>query len=165
LLSGFLFKVSVAITLASAQSILLLLTSFAEAGQLSAYTHSSGLSYITLIFLYFLFTVAGVMLSDLADLYSRQREVNDTAQEEPLEVKPHLTPRLSSQLIAFKVSKREKEVFQLFAGGLTINEVAQEMELSISTIKTYLQRIYTKLGVSSKQEALALLLERTDEAG
>jgi DNA-binding NarL/FixJ family response regulator len=50
------------------------------------------------------------------------------------------------------LTKREEEVVQLVARGLTNREIAFEMHLSEHTIKNYLFRIFDKLGVSSRIE-------------
>jgi DNA-binding NarL/FixJ family response regulator len=50
------------------------------------------------------------------------------------------------------LTKREEEVVQFVARGLTNREIALEMHLSEHTIKNYLFRIFDKLGVSSRVE-------------
>ena len=49
-------------------------------------------------------------------------------------------------------SLREKDVLNLLMKGLTIKEISKELNISESTVKTYLHRIYRKLKVSSKAE-------------
>ncbi len=55
---------------------------------------------------------------------------------------------------AQKLSAREKEVFQLTLEGKSIKEIAEEIGISISSVKTYLQRVYKKADVRNKQELI-----------
>lgn len=58
------------------------------------------------------------------------------------------------------LSKRESEVVQFLAQGLTNREIAERLGLSQHTIKNYLFRIFDKLGVSSRIELLFLTLSQ-----
>ncbi len=55
------------------------------------------------------------------------------------------------------LSLREYEVLQLLSKGMTNPQIAKILELSVDTIKSHLRRIYGKLGVNSKNEALNIL--------
>lgn len=55
-------------------------------------------------------------------------------------------------------SYREWEILKLILSGKTIREIASLLNLSESSVKTYLQRVYRKLGVSSKRELLQKIL-------
>ena len=57
------------------------------------------------------------------------------------------------------LSPREREVAKLFGAGLTSNEVARSLGTSSSTVRNQLERIYEKLGISSKSE-LAVLFSK-----
>jgi DNA-binding NarL/FixJ family response regulator len=52
------------------------------------------------------------------------------------------------------LSVREKEVLDLITRGFTVNEIAKLMDLSHFTVRTFVRRIYTKLKVTSKAEAI-----------
>jgi len=52
------------------------------------------------------------------------------------------------------LSAREKEVLDLITRGFTANEIAKLMQLSHFTVRTFVRRIYSKLKVSSKAEAI-----------
>ena len=58
---------------------------------------------------------------------------------------------------------REVEVIALLGTPMTTKEIGEELFLSRNTIKTYLRRIYRKLGAASRDEAL-LIAERLDLA-
>jgi LuxR family maltose regulon positive regulatory protein len=53
------------------------------------------------------------------------------------------------------LSKREIEVLQLIAAGLSNRQVAQKLYLSMSTVKAHTYNIYSKLGVHSRTQAVA----------
>jgi two-component system nitrate/nitrite response regulator NarL len=53
------------------------------------------------------------------------------------------------------LSEREREVLNAFARGLSIPQTAAELILGVSTVKTYTQRLYEKLGVSDRAAAVA----------
>jgi len=54
------------------------------------------------------------------------------------------------------LSKREMEVLGYLALGRSDDEIAQSLFLSKSTVKTHLRRIYSKLLVKSRSEAVAI---------
>jgi two-component system nitrate/nitrite response regulator NarL len=53
------------------------------------------------------------------------------------------------------LSERERQVLAGFARGLSIPELAAELFLGASTVKTHTQRLYEKLGVSDRAAAVA----------
>ena len=53
------------------------------------------------------------------------------------------------------LTERETAVLRLLAGTLSLREIGQEMHLSQNTIKTHVQAIYRKLGVSARHAAVA----------
>jgi LuxR family maltose regulon positive regulatory protein len=53
------------------------------------------------------------------------------------------------------LSQRELEVLQLIAEGLTNQEIASRLSLSLNTVKTHARNIYGKLGVHSRSQAIA----------
>jgi two-component system, NarL family, nitrate/nitrite response regulator NarL len=56
------------------------------------------------------------------------------------------------------LSKREMQVVQSMAEGLTNREIAVQLKLSQHTVKNYLFRIFDKLGVSSRIELLSVIM-------
>ncbi|HEY3932247.1 MAG TPA: response regulator transcription factor [Verrucomicrobiae bacterium] len=65
--------------------------------------------------------------------------------EQPDEEKTHL-------------SSREQMVLDCLAKGLTYKQTADQLGISIDTVRTYLRRIYEKLHVQSRTEAVAKYL-------
>ncbi len=53
------------------------------------------------------------------------------------------------------LSEREFEVLHLIAAGLSNREIADELVVAVSTVKTHLNNIYRKLDVSSRTQAVA----------
>jgi DNA-binding NarL/FixJ family response regulator len=56
------------------------------------------------------------------------------------------------------LSPREESVLNCLAKGLTYKQIADQLDISIDTIRTYLRRIYEKLHVQSRTEAVAKYL-------
>ncbi len=54
-----------------------------------------------------------------------------------------------------ELSEREMEVLSRLARGRLSKEIADELGISVNTVNTYLQRIYEKLHVNSRAEAVA----------
>jgi len=71
------------------------------------------------------------------------------------------------------LSKREREVVDALAEGLSNREIGERMDLSRHTVKNYVCRIFEKLGVSTRFELMVALTRRqattyrklADEAG
>ncbi|MFM6929593.1 MAG: response regulator transcription factor, partial [Bdellovibrio sp.] len=57
------------------------------------------------------------------------------------------------------LTKREYEVLNLIVDGLTSQEIAQRMDCSITTIKTYRVRIMNKSGARNTAEMIAWFLK------
>ncbi|GAA4485476.1 response regulator transcription factor [Rhodococcus olei] len=58
------------------------------------------------------------------------------------------------------LSAREREVLAGIARGLSIPAIAGELYLAPSTVKTHVQRLYEKLGVSDRAAAVAEAMRR-----
>jgi DNA-binding NarL/FixJ family response regulator len=58
------------------------------------------------------------------------------------------------------LSPREQMVLDCLSKGLTYKQISDQMGISVTTIRTYLRRIYEKLHVRSRSEAVARYLRR-----
>jgi DNA-binding NarL/FixJ family response regulator len=58
------------------------------------------------------------------------------------------------------LSHREKQALNLLLLGLTNAEIARRLYLAESTVKCHLTSIFSKLGVRSRNEAIAHALDR-----
>ncbi len=72
--------------------------------------------------------------------HDKEREPSTSQPEDPYWVEP--------------LSKRESEILALIAEGGTNQEVAAKAFLSLNTVKAHTRRIYRKLGVNSRMQAI-----------
>ena len=68
---------------------------------------------------------------------------------------PALPTQAARIRLAEPLSKRELEVLPLLADGLTNQEIADRLFLSLHTVKAHARTIYAKLGVNSRTQAAA----------
>jgi DNA-binding NarL/FixJ family response regulator len=54
------------------------------------------------------------------------------------------------------LSEREREVATLACQGLTNEEIAEAIFVTVNTVKTHLRRIYKRLGISSRRQLMQL---------
>ncbi|NOU33121.1 MAG: helix-turn-helix transcriptional regulator [Polyangiaceae bacterium] len=55
------------------------------------------------------------------------------------------------------LTRRERQIAELFAGGSSYKAVAAQLDLSPVTVRSHLQNLYAKLAVTSREELAALL--------
>jgi DNA-binding NarL/FixJ family response regulator len=77
--------------------------------------------------------ISGSVARKIVDFFRTRPAVSDEAQALP---------------------PREREVLKLLADGCPYKEIAHEMKVSLSTVRTYIGRIYEKLHVHSRTEAV-----------
>jgi two-component system nitrate/nitrite response regulator NarL len=65
-----------------------------------------------------------------------------------------------SQGDATLLSPRESEVITMMAGGLSVPDIAARLHLAPTTVRTHVQRLYEKLGVSDRGAAVAEAMRR-----
>jgi two-component system, NarL family, response regulator LiaR len=63
------------------------------------------------------------------------------------------------------LTPRENEVLALMVKGLANNEIAEALTISLSTIKSHVSSILSKLDVGSRTEAIVLVLEHNLNLG
>jgi DNA-binding NarL/FixJ family response regulator len=61
---------------------------------------------------------------------------------------------------AENLSEREQQVLDLLSRGLMYKEIAEKLGISYETVHTYIRRIYEKLQVRTRTEAVAKFLRR-----
>lgn len=54
------------------------------------------------------------------------------------------------------LTSREREVLRLLNMGLSRQEMAQEMDVSLNTVKTHVSNLYNKLGVTNREDAFSI---------
>jgi len=81
---------------------------------------------------------------------------------------PTLSPEATQALIRARtrlpdrgldLKAREREVLTLLARGLTNPQIAEQLSLSVSTIKFYVSAILEKLDVNTRTEAVAWAIQ------
>lgn len=55
----------------------------------------------------------------------------------------------------YNLSQREKEVLQLLVNGFSYKMIAGEMFIALDTVRSHIRKIYEKMHVNSKSEAVA----------
>ena len=71
----------------------------------------------------------------------------------------HVDPMLAA------LTRREREVMELAARGLTNREIAAQLYISIRTVHAHLNHIYSKLAVNDRAQLAALTASQPTVAG
>ena len=58
------------------------------------------------------------------------------------------------------LTAREQQILHLIAAGKSLPEIAKELYLGLTTVKTHVQHLYAKLGVSDRAAAVAIAMRR-----
>jgi len=69
-------------------------------------------------------------------------------------------PTRSDAVAGTVLSNREREILALLADGLANKQIAARLGISKNTVKTHLELLFDKLGVSSRAEAVATGVRR-----
>ena len=77
------------------------------------------------------------------------------AEEQKSEDKSHLPAASPAQPLIEPLSQRELEVLQLIAQGLSNREISERLFLALDTVKGHNQKIFGKLQVQRRTEAVA----------
>ena len=77
-----------------------------------------------------------------------EAEQQRSAGESPLSTSP------ASQPLIEPLSQRELEVLRLFQTELSGPEIAQELVVALSTVRTHTKSIYSKLNVTNRRAAV-----------
>lgn len=101
-----------------------------------------------------LFTDEGAPMAELL-LLAIQHNIEPEYASQLLKVIERREKQLAaSPAIPEALTEREGEVLRLLAAGLSNKEIAEKLVISISTIKTHITRIYGKLDVASRTQAI-----------
>jgi DNA-binding NarL/FixJ family response regulator len=68
------------------------------------------------------------------------------------------TPNPASRESKIKLNPRETEILELLALGLSNTDIAQRLFLSEGTVRNYLSRLFAKLDVSDRTQAVVMAL-------
>jgi two-component system nitrate/nitrite response regulator NarL len=58
------------------------------------------------------------------------------------------------------LTEREREILRLIADGNSVPQMAKQLFLGVTTVKTHVQHLYEKLGVSDRAAAVAVAMRR-----
>jgi DNA-binding NarL/FixJ family response regulator len=75
-------------------------------------------------------------------------------------VAARLLERMSDTERGLELSARELDVLRLLVAGASNKAIAAQLHLSENTVKTHISRIFDKLDVQSRAEAVAVALQR-----
>jgi len=76
------------------------------------------------------------------------------------QVKPVDKPNSNNKSLLDPLSERELEVLQLIASGHSNQEIADKLVVTVSTVKTHINRLYSKLGTQRRTQAIIIARER-----
>ncbi|MCT4581144.1 MAG: tetratricopeptide repeat protein [Flavobacteriales bacterium] len=82
-----------------------------------------------------------------AELEAEIRVIKDKLDNRKEELPPHMD----------KLSKREMEVLILLGRGLSDKEIAENLFISVTTVRTHNRKIFDKLQIKNRTEALTIL--------
>jgi len=75
-------------------------------------------------------------------------------EQKKLKIKIHSTDKKKEQYSDIPLTKRELEVFKLIVRGLTNKQVGESLCISLSTVKTHIINIYSKLEIKNRVAAV-----------
>jgi DNA-binding NarL/FixJ family response regulator len=93
---------------------------------------------------------AGVPPSADVVLFARGGEASATSRQ----------PTSGETVAGTVLSNREREILALLADGLVNKQIAARLGISTNTVKTHLELLFDKLGVTTRAEAVATGVRR-----
>jgi two-component system nitrate/nitrite response regulator NarL len=75
---------------------------------------------------------------------------------------PVPSPAASGQVAPFELTRREAEVLRRISAGQHTRQMAREMGIAVSTLRTYVKNVFVKLGVHSRLEAAAVVASQAN---
>ncbi len=79
---------------------------------------------------------------------------NETESNAEIENKPSFSALIYEMAIAYQLTPREKEVFELLLRGRDAKHMSDYLVVSINTVRTHIQNVYNKLDVHSREELI-----------
>ena len=125
------------------------LTSFQEEDLIERALQAGAISYL----------LKNVSAETLAEAIRQAHAGHSTLAPEATEVLVKATRQRASQH-DYGLTERELEVLSLLVEGLSNAEIAERLVVSVATAKFHVRGILSKLGVSSRTEAVALALQQ-----
>lgn len=66
---------------------------------------------------------------------------------------------LSDEQRDWALSERERRVLSLLEDGMTARAIAAHLDIRVSTVQTYIRRIYQKLDVTNRSQAVRAAID------
>jgi len=126
------------------------LTSFSESELIQEMLDAGAISFL----------MKNVSATDLANAIRAAREGKSIISADIHNLlKSSSSSRRTGQKDKYTLSAREKEVLSCMVSGLSNADIAQQLVISLSTAKYHVSSILTKLGASSRAEAVVTALQ------
>lgn len=100
-----------------------------------------------------------VIISSIRELYNGGSPMNPEIARKVIDA--FMTTKPVQQRKELPLTKREMELLEQLAKGLLYKEIAQELGITIGTVKQHIHKIYDKLQVNNKTEAINLYNNRS----
>jgi NarL family two-component system response regulator LiaR len=126
----------------------LVLTSFAEDNMVQGALQAGATGYL----------LKNVSVSELANAIRAAHAGRMTLSSEATEALVHAAAH--PIVPADELTEREREVLALMVDGLSNQEIADRLFLSLGTVKFHAGNIYSKLGVDSRVAAVTMAIQR-----
>jgi DNA-binding NarL/FixJ family response regulator len=100
------------------------------------------------------------LVAAVRDVYSGGAPMSGQIARRVVEAfnKPAVRPSVSPSYTA--LSERETQILQMLSEGYLYKEIADKLAISYSTVRTHIERIYEKLHVQSRSQAVARMSPR-----
>lgn len=124
------------------------LTSFAEQSMVQGALQAGAIGYLQ----------KNVTAAELGNAIRSAHVGHMTLSDEAIQVLAQSVAQ--PQIPGNQLTERELEVLQWMCKGMNNNEIAQQLVVSLGTIKFHVSNIFQKLGVNSRVEAVKLAIEQ-----
>ncbi len=92
------------------------------------------------------------LLEYIGDVASGGAPMTSSIATQVLKMFSEIPPQANNE---YNLSEREKQVLQLLVNGYSYKMIANDMFIAIDTVRSHIKKIYEKLQVNSKSEAVA----------
>jgi LuxR family maltose regulon positive regulatory protein len=89
------------------------------------------------------------------DYATRLLSILSSEANKPIRVKVSIADSTKQTDTQVTISVRELEVLRLIAGGKSNKAIADELYLSVGTVKRHVNNIYSKLGIENRSQAVS----------
>lgn len=103
------------------------------------------------------FIQKNITMSELAD--SIRKAYDGLSTMSPMAMNYLISAATKTSELDINLTKRESEVLQLLVDGKSNSEISKTLVICLPTVKTHVSRIFTKLGVSSRSEAIVFAIK------